>query len=150
MSIAIYTPASSRRHSSLLHALNLPETLPDAHQRIAVGFSSEVLKRTASLSAFDEIWLCRLAGIDRSTYNRKVKDPQQTFSPDQSGRIYMLIRVLSAASTLLRDDPARLVQWLETPAKALGGRKPAEMTTTVAGAEAVLNLIGQLEHGVIT
>ena len=150
MSIAIYTPASSGRNSSLLHALNLPETLPDAHQRIAVGFSSGVLKRTASLSAFDEIWLCRLAGIDRSTYNRKVKDPQQTFSPDQSGRIYMLIRVLSAASTLLRDDPARLVQWLETPAKALGGRKPAEMTTTVAGAEAVLNLIGQLEHGVIT
>ena len=150
MSIAIYTPASSRRNSSLLHALNLPETLPDAHQRIAVGFSSGVLKGTASLSAFDEIWLCRLAGIDRSTYNRKVKDPQQTFSPDQSGRIYMLIRVLSAASTLLRDDPARLVQWLETPAKALGGRKPAEMTTTVAGAEAVLNLIGQLEHGVIT
>lgn len=150
MSIAIYTPASSRRNSSLLHALNLPETLPDAHQRIAVGFSSGVLKRTASLSAFDEAWLCRLAGIDRSTYNRKVKDPQQTFSPDQSGRIYMLIRVLSAASTLLRDDPARLVQWLETPAKALGGKKPAEMTTTVAGAEAVLNLIGQLEHGVIT
>ncbi|ORM55317.1 hypothetical protein HA41_03100 [Pantoea conspicua] len=150
MSIAIYTPASSGRNSSLLHALNLPETLPDAHQRIAVGFSSGVLKRTASLSAFDEAWLCRLAGIDRSTYNRKVKDPQQTFSPDQSGRIYMLIRVLSAASTLLRDDPARLVQWLETPAKALGGKKPAEMTTTVAGAEAVLNLIGQLEHGVIT
>lgn len=150
MSIAIYTPAQPRRHASLLHALNLPETLPDAHQRIATGFSSGVLKRTASLSTFDEGWLCRLAGIDRTTYNRKVKDPAQTFSPDQSGRIYMLIRVLSAASNLFRDDRPRLVQWLETPAKALGGKKPAEMTTTVAGAEAVINLIGQLEHGVIT
>ncbi|MGK3141341.1 type II RES/Xre toxin-antitoxin system antitoxin [Pantoea sp. C2G6] len=150
MSIAIYTPGPHRHDPSLLHALNLPETLSDAHQRIALGFSSGVLKRTASLSAFDEAWLCRLAGIDRTTYNRKVKDPQQTFSPDQSGRIYMLIRVLSAASKLFRDDRQRLAQWLETPAKALGGRKPAEMTTTVAGAEAVINLIGQLEHGVIT
>lgn len=138
------------RNLSLLSALNLPETLPDAHQRIALGFSSGVLKRTASLSDFDEVWLCRLAGIDRTTYNRKVKDPQQTFSPDQSGRIYMLIRVLTAASKLFRDDRSRLVDWLETPAKALGGRKPAELTTTVAGAEAVINLIGQLEHGVIT
>lgn len=138
------------RNLSLLSALNLPETLPDAHQRIALGFSSGVLKRTASLSDFDEGWLCRLAGIDRTTYNRKVKDPQQTFSPDQSGRIYMLIRVLTAASKLFWDDRSRLVDWLETPAKALGGRKPAELTTTVAGAEAVINLIGQLEHGVIT
>ncbi|WP_242281313.1 antitoxin Xre/MbcA/ParS toxin-binding domain-containing protein [Pantoea deleyi] len=62
----------------------------------------------------------------------------------------MLIRVLTAASKLFRDDRSRLVDWLETPAKALGGRKPAELTTTVAGAEAVINLIGQLEHGVIT
>jgi len=72
------------RNLSLLSALNLPETLPDAHQRIALGFSSGVLKRTASLSDFDEGWLCRLAGIDRTTYNRKVKDPQQTFRPTRA------------------------------------------------------------------
>ncbi|MHC9037670.1 antitoxin Xre/MbcA/ParS toxin-binding domain-containing protein [Cobetia marina] len=32
--------------------------------------------------------------------------------------------------------------------RGLGGRRPVEMVATTAGAEAVLDLIGRLEHGV--
>lgn len=150
MPAAIYAPNKRRSPASLMHSLNLPETLPEAHQRITSGFSTTLLKQTASLSSYDEAWLCRLAGIDRSTYNRKVKSPEQTFSADQSSRIYMLIRVLSAASKLFEGNTQRLMEWLETPAKGLGSKKPSEMMSTVVGAEAVINLIGQIEHGVVT
>lgn len=150
MSVTVYKPSKQPVERSLLLSLNLPETLPEAHNRIAHGLSATLLKQTASLSKFDETWLCRLAGIDRNTYNRRVRSSEQTFSADQSGRIYMLIRVLSAAGKLFNGDMDRAAQWLDTPAKGLGGKKPSELTSTVVGAEAVINLIGQLEHSVIT
>ena len=62
----------------------------------------------------------------------------------------MLIRVLSAAGKLFNGDMRRAAEWLDTPAKGLGGKKPSELTSTVVGAEAVINLIGQIEHSVIT
>ncbi|AUX94106.1 type II RES/Xre toxin-antitoxin system antitoxin [Mixta gaviniae] len=150
MSVSVYRPGKMHVERSLLLSLNLPETLPEAHERIAHGLSADLLKKAASLSAFDEARLCRLAGIDRNTYARRTKSSEQTFSADQSGRIYMLMRVLSAASKLFDGNMQRAAEWLDTPAKGLGGKKPSEMTSTVAGAEAVINLIGQIEHSVIT
>jgi len=150
MSVNVYKPHKQPVERSLLLSLNLPETLPEAHNRITDGLSATLLKQTASLSTFDEAWLCRLAGIDRNTYNRRIKSTEQTFSADQGGRIYMLIRVLSAAGKLFNGDMRRAAEWLDTPAKGLGGKKPSELTSTVVGAEAVINLIGQIEHSVIT
>ena len=150
MTVTVYKPSKRHAERSLLLSLNLPETLPEAHTRISAGLDSNVLKQTASLSSYDESWLCRLAGIDRNTYNRRVKSLEQTFSADQSGRIYMLLRVLSAAHKLFNGDTDRVAEWLDTAAKGLGGKKPSELTSTVVGAEAVINLIGQIEHGVIT
>lgn len=151
MSVNVYTPQHKRSaQHSLLLSLNLPETLPEAHQRISGGLSSTLLKQTALIASFDEAWLCRLAGIDRNTYNRRIKSADQTFSADQSGRIYMMLRVLSAAARLFNGNMTRTAAWLDTPAKGLGGKKPSELTSTVVGAEAVINLIGQIEHGVVT
>lgn len=131
-------------------SLNLPETLPEARTRIMDGLNTSLLKKTASLSGFEEAWLCRLAGIDRNTYSRRVKSEDQTFSAEQGGRISMLLRVLSAASKLFNGDMQRAAEWLDTPAKALGGKKPSELTPTVVGAEAVINLIGQIEYNIVT
>lgn len=150
MSATVYTPHARNTERSLLLSLDLPETLPEAHTRISVGLSAGLIKQTAQLSKFDEAWLCRLAGIDRTTYNRRVKSVEQTFSADQSGRIYMMIKVLSAACKLFNGNMARAAEWLDTPSKGLGGKKPSELTSTAVGAEAVIDLIGQIEHGVIT
>ena len=149
MSLSVFTPGKHCAEGSLLLSLNLPETLPEAHSRITGGLSAQLLRRAASLSSFDESSLLRMAGIDRNTYSRRLKS-EQAFSPEQSGRVYTMIRVLSAASKLFNGDMTRTAEWLDTPAKGLGGKKPSEFTSTPPGAEAVLNLIGQIEHGVVT
>ncbi|WP_034911593.1 MULTISPECIES: antitoxin Xre/MbcA/ParS toxin-binding domain-containing protein [Erwinia] len=149
MSLSVFTPGRRHAEGSLLLSLNLPETLPEAHSRISGGLSAQILRQTASLSTFDESSLLRMSGIDRNTYSRRLKS-EQAFSPEQSGRVYMMIRVLSAAGKLFNGDMTRAAEWLDTPAKGLGGKKPAEFTSTPPGAEAVINLIGQIEHGVIT
>nr|WP_024964959.1 antitoxin Xre/MbcA/ParS toxin-binding domain-containing protein [Pantoea sp. IMH] len=150
MAFSLYTPHQRPPHSSLLLSLDLPETLTEAHDRIAHGLSATLLRRIASLSSLEEALLCRMAGIDRNTYSRRLSSASQTFSAEQSGRVYMLIRVISAASRLFDGDMGRVAQWLERPAKGLGGKKPADIISTPAGAEAVITLIGQIEHGVIT
>ncbi|AFT68843.1 hypothetical protein B5T_00558 [Alloalcanivorax dieselolei B5] len=61
---------------------------------------------------------------------------------------YRFAEVLKAATDLFEGDKARARQWLLNPVRGLGGRRPIEMLATSAGAEAVLNLIGRLEHGV--
>jgi putative toxin-antitoxin system antitoxin component (TIGR02293 family) len=45
-------------------------------------------------------------------------------------------------------DRERARHWTLNPAQSLGGRRPVEMVTTTVGTKAVLDLIGQLEHGV--
>ncbi|MEI2263925.1 type II RES/Xre toxin-antitoxin system antitoxin [Erwinia sp. CGal63] len=150
MTFSLYRPQSHGAPTSLLLALKLPETLAEAHRMIIRGLNASLVRQMAKESRLDEAMLCRMAGIDRNTYSRRLNSASQLFSAEQGGRIYTLGRVLSAASQLFNGDTERMAAWLNTPAKGLGGQKPADMTSTPAGAEAVLNLIGQIEHGVIT
>ncbi|MFT0137715.1 antitoxin Xre/MbcA/ParS toxin-binding domain-containing protein [Alcanivoracaceae bacterium MT1] len=62
--------------------------------------------------------------------------------------LYRFAEVLKAATDLFEGDKVRARQWLLNPVRGLGGRRPVEMIATSAEAEAVLNLIGRLEHGI--
>lgn len=62
--------------------------------------------------------------------------------------LYRFAEVLKAATDLFEGDKVRARQWLLNPVRGLGRRRPVEMSATSAGAEAVLNLIGRLKHGV--
>lgn len=151
MSTYIFTPgASDSVRSSLMASLDLPETGVAAHDRISEGLDVSLLKSMSIFIHLDEQQLYRMAGIDRSTYNRRLKNPDGRFSPEQSARIYSLARVIAAASQLFNGNTARMAEWLNKPAKALAGKRPSELLSTPAGAEAVLTLIGRLEYGVIS
>lgn len=150
MSVSIFTPGTKKfAPESLMASLNLPETPVAAHDRISEGLDSSLLKTMAFFIHLDEHQLYRMAGIDRSTYNRRLKSPDGRFSPEQSARVYTLARVITAASQLFNGNMTRMAEWLNKPAKALAGKKPAELLSTPAGAEAVLTLIGRLEYGVL-
>ena len=41
-------------------------------------------------------------------------------------------------------------QWIETPRRALNGKKPIELSKTDAGLSEVLDLLGRIEHGVFS
>lgn len=151
MTMQIYTPVKATVvHHDLLNSLGLPATALAAHERINAGLNADVLRDIAGAVQLDEVVLCRMAGIDRNTYNRRLNSAEKRFSPEQSARVYTLARVISAARELFNGDSLRMAQWLNKPAHGLGGKKPAELLSTPAGAEAVLTLIGRLEHGVIS
>lgn len=58
--------------------------------------------------------------------------------------------IKSAASNLFGGDMAAIDKWLNQPVYALGDNTPADMLSSEAGTQQVLNLIGRLEHGVFS
>lgn len=58
--------------------------------------------------------------------------------------------VMDEALRLFEGDREAALLWLNRPAKALGGVTPMSCLDTIAGADAVRDLIGRLEYGVIT
>ena len=146
-----YTPkTSARKPVSLLVALSLPKQPVDAHMRILAGFSSGIVAKLSSEIQIDEMVICQWVGISRATYHRKKKEDNTVFSVEQSGKIYMLIKLLDVAMPLFNEDVTAVIQWLKSPARALGGECPLQMLSTPTGVEAVIDLIGRIEHGVIS
>lgn len=56
-------------------------------------------------------------------------------------------KVLVEAVSLFGNERQAL-RWLKTPVKGLGNKRPVDMLSNDENAEAVLNIIGRLEHGV--
>ncbi|WP_324041877.1 MbcA/ParS/Xre antitoxin family protein, partial [Aeromonas caviae] len=53
-----------------------------------------------------------------------------------------------AALSLQEDDALRALSWLHRPARGLGGVAPATLLTTQMGVQAVIDLVGRIQHGV--
>ncbi|MGN4935351.1 type II RES/Xre toxin-antitoxin system antitoxin [Aeromonas rivipollensis] len=146
-----YKPKLSiKKPVGLLVFLSLPKQPIDAHRKILAGFSSDIVVRLSSETQIDERTICQWVGISRATYYRKNKEDKKVFSVEQSGRLYILISILDATTRLFNGDMAAVLRWLKSPAKALGGESPLQMLSTPIGAEAVMDLIGRIEYGVLS
>ncbi|WP_368162900.1 antitoxin Xre/MbcA/ParS toxin-binding domain-containing protein [Aeromonas sp. s6] len=63
-------------------------------------------------------------------------------------RVYGVVLALDAALSLQEDDALRALSWLHRPARGLGGVAPATLLTTQMGVQAVIDLVGRIQHGV--
>lgn len=68
----------------------------------------------------------------------------------ESRRLYGLIVALQASYELFEGDVQAAGAFLRTPLRCFNSKAPLEMLITEEGASAVIDLIGQLEHGVLT
>ena len=75
---------------------------------------------------------CHMGGNDRNMFHRRVNDTEKKFSPEQNPRLYLLTRVISAASQLFDGNTELMAQWLNKPAKALVSRARNRLWTTSA------------------
>ncbi|MNE09275.1 hypothetical protein D3C80_1019470 [compost metagenome] len=91
--------------------------------------------------------ICRLAGISRSIVARKLK-MGAPLSTSQGTRVYGVVQALDAALSLNKNDTAKALSWLNRPAWGLSGVAPAKLLTTPMGVQAVVDLVGRIEHGV--
>ncbi len=134
----------------LLAQLALPRDAVAAHRVISDGIGTVVIGKIALDLAIEPAVVCRWAGIDRTTFARRDKSAEKRLSVGQSAAVYSMARALDAAVAMFDGDKHKALNWFRTPARALAGQAPAEMLSTPAGADAVLDLITRIEHGVIS
>ena len=145
-----YVPSQTRRTGrvDLFMRLGLPSRGRPLTRAVHEGFPVAVLQKLADeLDAPQKVVLLAL-GIAPATLKRRRESGH--LNRAESDRVYRLTSVFQQAIQLFEGDEAMAREWLEQPAKALGGRTPVEYLDTEAGANEVEDLIGRLEHGAIT
>lgn len=102
----------------------------------------------ADMLCMDEETLGMYLGISAETLVKRAKTG--LFSLRESKRLYALIALLQAASELFGGDTQAAATFLRSPSRSFNSRAPSEMLDARGDASAVIDLIGRLEHGVIT
>lgn len=150
MPYATYHPSSDAvTPNRLLEGLGIPRDPLGAHLWIVAGVAPGIIHRLAELMSADIGLICRLAGISRHTVARKLRIGAP-LSISQGARVYGVVQALEAVLFLHRNNTARALSWLHRPAWGLGGKRPAEVLSTALGAQAVIVLVGRIQHGVRT
>lgn len=68
---------------------------------------------------------------------------------DESDRLYRLVRITATALAVFGDEE-KARRWLLKPNRALGGEVPLALMDTDAGARQVEEILGRIEHGVVS
>jgi putative toxin-antitoxin system antitoxin component (TIGR02293 family) len=141
-----YLPASTDK-KDIWKTLEIPSRGPELHLAIHDGFRYEIFDQIASLLMLDKKNLGIHANIAPATLARRSKAGR--FTPDESDRLYSFAQVMNSATDLFEGDLSAARQWMVEPVHGLGNRLPITMLASRVETEAVLDLIGRLEHGVL-
>lgn len=148
MSLAIrdYHPAPVQ-DEDFWHRLGIPQRGEPLFNALHKGLPYEVFERLAQWAHLNRSTLAEHLGIAPATLQRRLK--LRRFNTDESDRLFRLASVYKAALDLFEQEAEPTRRWLTSPVSGLGNRSPLEMLVTSAEAQAVLDLIGRLEQGVV-
>lgn len=130
-------------------SLGMPyDTQLQAERLLQAGLPFSVIARFQSASGLTLDRIKQVARLSEGSFSRRKQSGR--LSPDQSERLLRISRVFELATSLHEGDQNDARQWLETPIPALGNRRPLDLAGTEPGARQVEDLIGRIEHGVVT
>lgn len=127
--------------------LGVPPRGAQLYAALRAGLPYEVFERLAHFTDITRAALAIHLGIPPATLQRRLKVRQ--FNAEESDRLFRLAAVYKAALDLFEGDIEATRRWLVEPVRGLGNSRPLEMLATSAETQAVLDLIGRLEHGVV-
>jgi putative toxin-antitoxin system antitoxin component (TIGR02293 family) len=121
------------------------DTTPDLIAAVRRGLPFAVFTTLQKSLDVSSAVLAQLIGLPVRTLQRRRREGR--FKPDESDNLVRIARVLSRTLEFF-EDKAEALYWLKTPASALDDDTPLSLLDTEVGAQEVLRLLGQLEHGV--
>ena len=121
------------------------DTTPDLIAAVRQGLPFAVFTTLQESLAVSATTFAQLIGIPMRTLHRRKREGR--FKPDESDNLIRIARVLSRVLEFF-EDKSEALHWLKTPASALDDTTPLSLLDTEVGAQEVLRLLGQLEHGV--
>jgi putative toxin-antitoxin system antitoxin component (TIGR02293 family) len=116
-------------------------------QIVRDGLPTAVVRTLADLTETTLTKIQSVARIDRNTFARRARSNAK-LKIDESDRIVRIARIaVLAIDTMGRSDG---LAWLHEPNRALGGRIPLDLIDTEVGARQVENILGRIEHGIVS
>lgn len=140
-----YKPVESVQ-TDIWTTLGLPSRGAKLHELVHQGLPFVIYTRVAAILGITENQLRQHLRISVSTLARRASAGR--LSAAESDQICALVNVLSAAIELFEGELCAARQWIKSPARVLTSRAPLDMMGTRVETQAVLDLIGRLEHGV--
>ncbi|MNQ79966.1 hypothetical protein D3C85_949280 [compost metagenome] len=132
---------------SVWMTLGLPSRGTMLHDLVHEGLSFEYLERIASLMQAQRGVISKAICIAPSTLARRAKAGR--FNTVESDRLVALVAVFEEALSLFENDVAAATEWMSSPVRGLGSKRPIDMLRTRVETKAVFDLIGQLEKGML-
>jgi putative toxin-antitoxin system antitoxin component (TIGR02293 family) len=145
-SIKEYQPGPQIPHSIWM-TLGLPSRGTRLHDFVHEGLPFEYLERIASLLQVQRGVVSKAICMYRTTMARRAKTGR--FNAVESDRLVVLVAVFEQAISLFENDVAAAIGWMSSPVQGLGSKRPIDMLGTRVETKAVVDLIGQLERGVL-
>lgn len=150
MSFPVYYPGWMRSSTdSLAISIEIPGEPLEAHSWIIKGVEPDIVIQLVGLVNSDIIMTRHMVVISRSPLSSKGKS-SILLTLTQGARLYGVIKVLDAVISLHGGDLDMAIAWLKCPARGLGGEKPETILATSTGIQAVLTLVGQVKHGIVS
>lgn len=115
---------------------------------VRAGLPVAAVGRLQSASGLTQQRIKSVARISEGSLARRKKSGR--LSEAESERLLRVSRVVEKAIALHGGDRAAAGRWLETALPVLGGQSPLDLSRTEPGAREVEDLIGRIEHGVVS
>ena len=150
----IEPPAGSLRRSSegtywFVYLIGLRSQNPiDIFKQVERGLAFTALERFQRTSGISTADLAEAVVITLRTLHRRKE--QGRLEPPESDRLLRVSRIFGKALELFEGNTEGARQWLFSPQRALGGKRPMALARTDVGAREVEALVDRLEHGVLT
>lgn len=119
----------------------------ELEQLVHSGVPAQAVRTLAEVTDTTLTSLQEVAGIDRSTFARRVR-AKARLKLDESDRIVRIARIAARAIETFGRESG--LAWLHERNGALGDRIPIELLQTDIGATQVERVLGRVEYGVFS
>ena len=124
------------------------DSLLEAAEIVQNGLPVSAVFRLQETSGLTLERIKQVARISEGSFARRKHSGR--LSQEESERLLRVGRIFERAAALFDGDQVGARQWLETPIPSLGGQRPLDLSQTEPGAREVEDLIGRIEHGVVS
>ena len=137
------TPHATKAAATVTASSNV-----DVHRSVQEGVPFSAFEAFLTLSALPRSEVLAIADLSSRTLHRRKAAGRLT--PIESDRLWRVTNLYRLAVELFDGSYAEASEWLSSPCRGLGGASPLTYAQTEAGAREVEQLIGRLEHGVVS
>lgn len=124
------------------------DNLLEAARLVEAGLPMSAFVRLQQASGLTLERLKQAVRVSEGSFARRKKSGR--LSPDESERLLRIARIFERVTGLYDGDQIGAREWLETPIPSLGNERPLDLAQTEPGAREVEDLIGRIEHGVVS